>query len=63
MFRNGLEPWHIIVIAIVVMVLFGGKKMPGGRPRARAVLADPEVRAGDPQGRGDGLDGSTATPR
>jgi sec-independent protein translocase protein TatA len=28
MFRNGLEPWHLIVVAIVVIVLFGSKKLP-----------------------------------
>jgi sec-independent protein translocase protein TatA len=26
--RNGLEPWHLIVVAIVVIVLFGSKKLP-----------------------------------
>jgi sec-independent protein translocase protein TatA len=28
MWRNGLEPWHLIVVAIVVIVLFGSKKLP-----------------------------------
>lgn len=28
MLRNGLEPWHLIVVAIVVIVLFGSKKLP-----------------------------------
>ncbi|MEU5430748.1 Sec-independent protein translocase subunit TatA [Streptomyces olivoreticuli] len=28
MFRNGLEPWHIIVVVVVAVLLFGSKKLP-----------------------------------
>lgn len=28
MLRNGLEPWHLLVLAIVVIVLFGSRKLP-----------------------------------
>ncbi|MFE7860163.1 Sec-independent protein translocase subunit TatA [Streptomyces sp. NPDC057403] len=28
MLRNGLEPWHLLVVAIVIIVLFGSKKLP-----------------------------------
>ncbi|MFF1920031.1 Sec-independent protein translocase subunit TatA [Streptomyces sp. NPDC058221] len=28
MLRNGLEPWHLLIVAIVVLVLFGSKKLP-----------------------------------
>jgi sec-independent protein translocase protein TatA len=28
MFRNGLEPWHVAVLVVVVLLLFGGKKLP-----------------------------------
>ncbi|MFI1799221.1 Sec-independent protein translocase subunit TatA [Streptomyces sp. NPDC020379] len=28
MFRNGLEPWHIIVVVLVAVLLFGSKKLP-----------------------------------
>ncbi|WP_405620671.1 Sec-independent protein translocase subunit TatA [Streptomyces sp. NBC_00076] len=28
MLRNGLEPWHLLVLAIVIIVLFGSKKLP-----------------------------------
>ena len=28
MLRNGLEPWHLLVVAIVVILLFGSKKLP-----------------------------------
>jgi len=28
MLKNGLEPWHIIVLVVVLFLLFGGKKLP-----------------------------------
>ncbi|MGV9389511.1 Sec-independent protein translocase subunit TatA [Streptomyces olivaceus] len=28
MLRNGLEPWHLLIVAIVFVVLFGSKKLP-----------------------------------
>ncbi|MGF1428636.1 Sec-independent protein translocase subunit TatA [Kitasatospora sp. LaBMicrA B282] len=28
MFRNGLEPWHILVVLVVLVLLFGSKKLP-----------------------------------
>ncbi|MET7875079.1 Sec-independent protein translocase subunit TatA [Streptomyces cyaneofuscatus] len=28
MLRNGLEPWHLLILAVVVIVLFGSKKLP-----------------------------------
>ena len=28
MFRNGLEPWHVIIIVILVVLLFGANKLP-----------------------------------
>ncbi|MDH6116987.1 Sec-independent protein translocase subunit TatA [Kitasatospora sp. GAS204B] len=28
MFRNGLEPWHLLVVLAVVILLFGSKKLP-----------------------------------
>ncbi|MGH3435004.1 MAG: Sec-independent protein translocase subunit TatA [Sciscionella sp.] len=28
MFANGLQPWHIIVLVIVLIVLFGAKRLP-----------------------------------
>jgi sec-independent protein translocase protein TatA len=27
-FRNGLEPWHLIIVLVVVFLLFGAKRMP-----------------------------------
>ncbi|AZM79819.1 Sec-independent protein translocase subunit TatA [Streptomyces sp. KPB2] len=28
MLRNGLEPWHLLIVAIVTIALFGSKKLP-----------------------------------
>ncbi|MEU2515016.1 Sec-independent protein translocase subunit TatA [Streptomyces syringium] len=28
MLRNALEPWHILVVVLVMVVLFGSKKLP-----------------------------------
>ncbi len=28
MLRNGLESWHLLIVAIVVILLFGSKKLP-----------------------------------
>ncbi|MGW2911842.1 Sec-independent protein translocase subunit TatA [Streptomyces asoensis] len=28
MIRNGLEPWHLLIVAIVIIVMFGSKKLP-----------------------------------
>ncbi|MEW2220226.1 Sec-independent protein translocase subunit TatA [Streptomyces sp. NPDC006990] len=26
--RNGLEPWHLVVVALVAMLVFGSKRLP-----------------------------------
>jgi sec-independent protein translocase protein TatA len=28
MLRNVLEPWHLLIVAIVVIVMFGSRKLP-----------------------------------
>ncbi|WP_269857860.1 Sec-independent protein translocase subunit TatA [Streptomyces sp. RPT161] len=28
MFRNGLEPWHIVLVVLVFVLLFGSRKLP-----------------------------------
>ncbi|MCQ4042059.1 Sec-independent protein translocase subunit TatA [Streptantibioticus rubrisoli] len=28
MLRNGLEPWHLVVVVLVVFLLFGAKRLP-----------------------------------
>lgn len=34
MFRNALEPWHLLILLLAVIVLFGSRKLPD---TARAV--------------------------
>ncbi|MFD5543152.1 Sec-independent protein translocase subunit TatA [Streptomyces sp. NPDC127079] len=28
MFRNGLEPWHLLILVVVLLLVFGSKKLP-----------------------------------
>lgn len=28
MLRNGLEPWHLLIVAVVAIMLFGSKRLP-----------------------------------
>ncbi|MFD5818017.1 Sec-independent protein translocase subunit TatA [Streptomyces sp. NPDC059618] len=28
MFRNGLEPWHLLILVVVIVLVFGSKKLP-----------------------------------
>ncbi|MFD7875348.1 Sec-independent protein translocase subunit TatA [Streptomyces sp. NPDC059766] len=28
MLRNGLEPWHLLIVVIMIVLLFGSKKLP-----------------------------------
>ncbi|MFE9608064.1 Sec-independent protein translocase subunit TatA [Streptomyces sp. NPDC006012] len=28
MLRNGLEPWHLLIVAVMIILLFGAKKLP-----------------------------------
>lgn len=28
MLRNGLEPWHLLIVVLVIVVLFGSRKLP-----------------------------------
>ncbi|MEU2715288.1 Sec-independent protein translocase subunit TatA [Streptomyces sp. NPDC007205] len=28
MFRNGLEPWHLVLLIVVILLVFGSKKLP-----------------------------------
>jgi sec-independent protein translocase protein TatA len=60
MFRNGLEPWHLLVVALVVILLFGSRKLPD---TARAVgkslrILKSETRAMKDEAAGD----TTAEP-
>lgn len=28
MLRNGLEPWHLVIVLVVCLLVFGSKKLP-----------------------------------
>nr|WP_236586408.1 MULTISPECIES: Sec-independent protein translocase subunit TatA [Streptomyces] len=28
MLRNGLAPWHLLILAVIVIAVFGSKKLP-----------------------------------
>lgn len=60
MLRNGLEPWHLLIVAIVIILLFGSKKLPDTaralgkslrilKSETAAMKADPQHPAQDPQ--------------
>ncbi|MYR29293.1 twin-arginine translocase TatA/TatE family subunit [Streptomyces sp. SID4945] len=61
MIRNGLEPWHLLILLVVVLVLFGSRKLPDTaralgkslrilRSESRALRAEHEApeAGGDP---------------
>ena len=64
--RNGLEPWHLLIVAIVFLVMFGSKKLPDtaralGRSM-RILKSEAQAMKADPQ-TGEGTQGAAATVR
>ncbi|MDH6572322.1 sec-independent protein translocase protein TatA [Streptomyces sp. SAI-117] len=60
MLRNGLEPWHLLIVAIMIILLFGSKKLPEaarGLGRSMRILKS-EAKAMKEDGTGQG----TAVP-
>ncbi|MFF4324267.1 Sec-independent protein translocase subunit TatA [Streptomyces sp. NPDC001568] len=59
MLRNAVEPWHLIVVLVVCLLVFGSKKLPDmarslGRS-ARILKAETrELRSEDGRGSGGG---------
>ena len=66
MLRNGLEPWHLIVVAIVVIVLFGSKKLPeaarGLGKSMRILKSEAKAMKNDDGPTADSAPTSTPTP-
>ena len=66
MLRNGLEPWHLIVLAIVVIVLFGSKKLPeaarGLGKSMRILKSEAKAMKTDESAQASAAPGSSATP-
>ncbi|MGX4691135.1 Sec-independent protein translocase subunit TatA [Streptomyces sp. JNUCC 63] len=62
MLRNALEPWHLLIVVMVIIVLFGSKKLPEAarglgksmrilKSEARAMKEDGATRhSADPAG-------------
>ncbi|MGX8908279.1 Sec-independent protein translocase subunit TatA [Streptomyces netropsis] len=75
MLRNALEPWHILVVVLAVVVLFGSKKLPDTaralgksmrilKSEARAMRSDGADAAGtDASGEPAAAPGSPADSR
>jgi Sec-independent protein translocase protein TatA len=36
MFRNGLEPWHLLIVVTVMVLLSGSERLPESAPEAAA---------------------------
>ncbi len=61
MLRNGLEPWHLLIVAVVLIALFGSKKLPDaarGLGRSMRILKS-EARA---MREDEAVDGTAAAP-
>ncbi|MBP0451461.1 Sec-independent protein translocase subunit TatA [Kitasatospora sp. RG8] len=57
MLRNGLEPWHVLVMVAVLVLLFGSKKLPDmarGLGKSMRILKaeTAAMREGDPPAEG-----------
>jgi len=65
MLRNGLEPWHLIVVAVVLILVFGSKKLPqaarGLGQSMRILKAEAKAMKNDAAAE-DGTATSTASP-
>jgi sec-independent protein translocase protein TatA len=61
MLRNGLEPWHLIVVAIVVIVLFGSKKLPQAARGLGQSMRIPKSEAKAMKNDGSSEDGAAPT--
>jgi sec-independent protein translocase protein TatA len=66
MFRNAVEPWHLIVLLIVCLLVFGSKKLPDmaralGRS-ARILKSESRALRAEDDRRVQGLSGEQARP-
>ncbi|WP_030671315.1 Sec-independent protein translocase subunit TatA [Streptomyces rimosus] len=58
MLRNGLEPWHLLIVALVVILLFGSKKLPD---TARALGKSLRILKSETKAMKDEADGTAGT--
>lgn len=63
MLRNGLEPWHLLIVAIVILVVFGSKKLPeaarGLGKSMRILKSEARAMKGDAEAPVDSASAST----
>ncbi|MEU9477615.1 Sec-independent protein translocase subunit TatA [Streptomyces sp. NPDC048191] len=61
MLRNGLEPWHLLIVAVVFLLLFGSRKLPD---TARALGKSMRILKSEAKAMKDenGTPGTTGTP-
>ncbi|MFF4243080.1 Sec-independent protein translocase subunit TatA [Streptomyces sp. NPDC001822] len=60
MLRNGLEPWHLLIVAIVVIALFASKRLPD---TARAMGQSLRILKSEARAmKEDGASGTAAGP-
>ncbi|MEV6981071.1 Sec-independent protein translocase subunit TatA [Sphaerisporangium sp. NPDC051017] len=59
--RNGLEPWHLMIVALAAILLFGSKKLPDA---ARALGQSLRILKHETAAmRDDDADGRSSEPR
>ncbi|MFF4796640.1 MULTISPECIES: Sec-independent protein translocase subunit TatA [unclassified Streptomyces] len=58
MFRNALEPWHLLILVAVVVLIFGSKKLPD---TARALGKSMRILKSETKAMKD--DGASSEPR
>ncbi|MFE4690319.1 Sec-independent protein translocase subunit TatA [Streptomyces sp. NPDC056749] len=67
MLRNGLEPWHLLILAIVVIMLFGSKKLPDSAralgQSLRILKSETKAMKEDGSAPGTAADTEPLTPR
>ncbi|MFJ8314158.1 MULTISPECIES: Sec-independent protein translocase subunit TatA [unclassified Streptomyces] len=60
MFRNALEPWHLLILVVVLVLVFGSKKLPDA---ARALGKSMRILKSEAKAmKGEGGTPPTASP-
>ena len=65
MLRGGLQPWHVIVLLVVIVLIFGANRLPGVAKsvgQSMKIFRD-EVKDFKDDKKGDTPPGSTGTPQ
>ncbi|WP_406447411.1 Sec-independent protein translocase subunit TatA [Streptomyces sp. NBC_01613] len=73
MLRNGLEPWHLLIVVVLFLLLFGSKKLPDTaralgksmrilKSEAKAMKGEEGVPGVQPASAAPGMSGGSAAP-